>query len=79
MENLPASLPAGLALGPSLFLAFLFGMVGVGYFMYGKNEKKGLFMIAGVVLGVYPFFISNAVMIVVVGVLLMALPVYFKG
>jgi hypothetical protein len=78
MEGFPTALSGPVSFGPSFFLSLLFGMIGMGYFMYGKNQKNGLCMIVGIVLGVYPYFISNTFAIVAMGVLLMAAPFYIK-
>ena len=64
--------------GPAFFLSVFFGLVGTVYFMYGKREQKYVAMFVGIGLGVYPYFITNAVAVVLVGLLLMAVP-FFMG
>jgi hypothetical protein len=48
-------------------------MVGVGFFMYGKKQKALVPLISGLVLVIFPYFISN-VFLLVIGVALIALP-----
>jgi hypothetical protein len=50
------------------------GAIGVGYFMYGKRQTKFVPLLAGMMLCVYPYFVSSAVWLVVVGAALMAAP-----
>lgn len=57
-----------------LFLGLVFSMIGFGYFRYGKRQSDGRAMLVGVVLMVYPYFITNSLAVVGVGVLLMAGP-----
>ena len=62
----------------SLFLAVLFGSVGLGFFMYGRKQGAVVPLICGVVLMIYPYFISNVIVLVLVGVLLMAIPYFIR-
>ncbi len=64
--------------GASFFLSVIFGLIGTVYFMYGKREQKYVPMFAGIALGVYPYFVTNAFGVVLVGLALMAAP-YFIG
>ncbi|MEO6666324.1 MAG: hypothetical protein ABIO65_06080 [Nitrospiria bacterium] len=57
-----------------LMLSLVFGMIGFGYFRYGKRRSEPLVMIAGVLLMVFPYLITNLVAVVVVGLLLVAGP-----
>jgi hypothetical protein len=58
----------------NLFIIVLFSAVGLGYFVYGKKQRKGGALIAGLLLMVYPYFISGTLLLVLVGLLLMAGP-----
>ena len=58
----------------SLMLSFLFGMVGMGMFMYGKKSGRLVPLGAGVGLMVVPYFIPNLIATVVVCAALMAAP-----
>lgn len=57
-----------------LMLSLVFGMIGFGYFHYGKRRSELLLMIAGVLLMVFPYLITNLVAVVVVGLFLVAGP-----
>lgn len=77
MEGIPG-LPAVAVGGPSFFWSVLFGLIGTVYFMYGKKQEKFVPMFAGIVLGVYPYFIKNTFLMVLAGLALMAAP-FFMG
>jgi len=58
----------------TLVLGLVFGSIGLGYFMYGKNTSNVVFRYTGVALMVYPYFIENTVAVLGVGVALMFVP-----
>lgn len=60
----------------SLIIGIFTGAIGVGYFMYGKRQARFAPLIAGMLLCVYPYFVSGVVWLVVVGVALMAAPFF---
>jgi len=63
----------------AFFWAFMFGAVGLGYFVYGKRQELLVPLVCGIVLMIYPYFVSGTVTIVLVGIVLMAIPFYWKG
>ena len=58
----------------TLFVGLLAGIVGMAYFVYGKRQQRAVFLLAGVGLCVYPYLVSGATLLVVVGLLLAAAP-----
>jgi hypothetical protein len=50
------------------------GIVGAAYFMYGRKQGRIVPMIAGVLLGIYPWFFDSVIWLLVVGALLVAAP-----
>jgi hypothetical protein len=61
-----------------LFLGLLFGCIGFGYFLYGKNQRAPVPFVCGVVLMIFPYFVSNAIVLVIVGAVLMAVPYFIR-
>jgi len=59
----------------NLFLGLLFGAVGSGYLVYAKRQQSALFLVVGFVLIVYPYFVASAVLLVVIGLCLVAVPI----
>lgn len=58
----------------SLLWGSLFGSFGLGFFIYGKKQKAVVPLVCGLVLMVFPYFISNTILLVAIGVVLMAIP-----
>jgi hypothetical protein len=62
----------------TLLWGVLFGSIGMGYFVYGKRQRRGAALVAGVMLCVFPYFVSNTILTVLLGALFMALPYFFS-
>jgi len=62
----------------TLLWGLLFGSVGLGFFIYGKKQKSVVPLVCGLVLMIFPYFISNTVLLVAIGVTLMTLPYFVK-
>ena len=62
----------------SLMWGLLFGSIGLGYFIYGKKQKRGVPFASGIGLMVFPYFVSNTYLMVVVGIVLLALPYFIR-
>ena len=50
----------------------LFGSVGLGFFIYGKRQKAVVPLVCGLVLMVFPYFVSNTIALVAIGIALIA-------
>lgn len=56
----------------------LFGSIGLGFFVYGKKQRRAVPLIAGLALMAFPYFVTNPYAIVGIGVVLMALPYFVR-
>jgi len=56
----------------------LFGSVGLGFFIYGKKQKAAVPLVCGLVLMIFPYFISNTILLVAIGVALITLPYFVR-
>ena len=56
----------------------LFGGIGLGFFIYGKKQQAVVPLISGIALCVYPYFVSNVYLLVIVGCVLMAIPYFIR-
>jgi hypothetical protein len=56
----------------------LFGSVGLGFFVYGKRQKVVVPLVCGLVLMVFPYFISNTILLVAIGLALIAFPYFVR-
>jgi len=61
-----------------LVVSVLFGMVGMGMFMYGKNAHRMVPLGAGVGLMVIPYFIPNVIALLLVCGVITAVPLVVK-
>jgi hypothetical protein len=56
----------------------LFGSIGLGFFIYGRRQRAPIPLLCGIALMVFPYFVSNSLLLVAIGALLMALPYFFR-
>ena len=62
----------------SLIAELLFSAVGVSYFIYGKKQRAPVPLVCGLVLMVFPYFVSSTLLLVIIGVVLMTLPYFVR-
>jgi hypothetical protein len=62
----------------TLLWGLLFSSVGFGFFLYGKKQRAVVPLVCGLILMVFPYFISNNVLLVAIGVALMAIPYFVR-
>ena len=55
-------------------IGVLASALGAGYFMYGKRQVRFAFLIAGMLLCVYPYFVDSVMWMSIVGLALAAAP-----
>ncbi len=64
---------------PTQFIwGILFGAIGLGFFTYGRRQKAVIPFAVGVTLFIFPYFISNVYLLVLVGAGLIALPYFVR-
>jgi len=56
----------------------LFGSIGLGFFIYGRKQRAPIPLLCGIALMVFPYFVSNALLLVAIGALLIAVPYFFR-
>ena len=61
-----------------LLWGLLFGSIGLGFFVYGKKQRLIVPLVCGLALMVYPYFMLNAVALVLTGLALIAIPYFFR-
>ena len=60
----------------TIWLGMLFGAIGAGYLVYGRKQRRGIALLSGLVLMVFPYFISNVWLCLLIGAAFMALPFF---
>jgi hypothetical protein len=61
-----------------IWWGLIFGSIGLGFFIYGKKQRAIVPLVCGLGLMLVPYVVPNAIVLVVVGVVLMALPYFFR-
>ena len=62
-----------------LLWGLLFSSIGLGFFLYGKKRRAVVPLVCGLVLMIYPYFIPNVIALVAIGVVLTAVPYFFRS
>ena len=62
----------------SIVWSMFFGAIGVGFFIYGRNQKRLVPFISGIALMVVPYFIEGTGAMVAVCVAFIALPYFVR-
>lgn len=56
----------------------LFGSIGLGFFLYGRKQRAVVPLVCGLALMIFPYFVSNSILLVVIGVALMSIPYFLR-
>ncbi|GAB4182799.1 MAG: hypothetical protein Kow00108_19760 [Calditrichia bacterium] len=62
----------------SFIFSLFISVFGLGYLMYGKKAQRTEFFISGVVLMVYPYFVSNLPGMIAIALLFLGLPFVWR-
>jgi hypothetical protein len=62
----------------SLSLQLLFSAAGAGYFIYGRKRRSTVPFVCGLVLMVFPYFLSSTLLIAIVGAALLVVPCFIR-
>lgn len=63
----------------TLILSFIFGLIGLAMFIYGKKTQRLACLAAGLALMVAPYFIPGTLAMLIVGTALTATPAVWKA
>lgn len=58
----------------ALLWGLLFSSIGLGYFVYGRKQRRPLVFWTGVALIIYPYFVASPLILIGIGVALLAVP-----
>jgi len=56
----------------------LFSSVGLGYLIYGRRQKHKVAFYTGICLMAYPYFVTDVLQMIVVGLVLVAVPRFVR-
>jgi len=54
--------------------SIVFGIIGMGYFSFGKKQDKNVFLLSGIALMIFPYFVDGLSTIIIIGIGLGLLP-----
>lgn len=60
--------------GTSMFMTMVWGAIGTGYFIFGKKQSRFTFLLCGVGLMVFPFFVSDFMASMILGLAMALAP-----
>jgi len=61
-----------------LFIGLFFSSCGLAYFVYGRKQRQLVPTLTGVVLMVYPYFVTHAALLVILGLAGLGIPWVFR-
>jgi len=61
-----------------LYEGLIFGSIGLSFFIYGKKQHKIVPLLTGIALMVFPYFIVNQTLLIIVSMVLVMLPLILK-
>jgi predicted membrane protein len=62
----------------TLLWGLLFSSIGLGFFLYGKKQRAIVPLVCGLTLMIYPYFVSNHLLLVGIGAVLVAIPYFIR-
>lgn len=62
----------------SIFWGIVFGAIGMGYFAYSRAQHNPFALFSGIALCVFPYFVEQIGLMLLVGAALMAVPFLIK-
>ena len=62
----------------TMLWSVLFGGLGIGFFSYGRKQKAMIPLFTGLALFIFPYFMPNITVLVLVGCVLVLIPYFAK-
>ena len=63
----------------TIIIYIVTGLIGTVYLFYGKSTQSIPFTLAGIALCFYPYFFSNVIVLVVLGLVFVITPIFIGG
>ncbi|SNS57183.1 hypothetical protein SAMN05216255_2653 [Pseudomonas segetis] len=63
----------------AILWGLLFGSIGLGFFIYGRKHNRTIPFVCGLGLMIFPYFVSNTLLLIATGCVLMVTPYFFRG
>lgn len=62
----------------TLMIGILFGSFWIGYFIYWKKNRRSIPLLCGIILMIYPYFITDLLYLFGIWMFLMIIPLFIK-
>ena len=62
-----------------IVVIIFFSIIGFGYFLYGKKSANYVFLICGIILMVFPYFVSNLTYLIIIGIAFSLIPLIIRA
>jgi predicted membrane protein len=62
----------------SLLWGLLFGSIGLGFLIYGRKQRAVVPLVCGLALMIFPYFVSNPILLIAIGIVLIAIPYFLR-
>jgi predicted membrane protein len=62
----------------SLLWGLLFGSIGLGFLIYGRKQRAVVPLICGLALMIFPYFVSNTILLIAIGIVLIVIPYFVR-
>ena len=62
----------------TLLWGLVFGSIGMGFFIYGKKQQAMVPLLCGLALMVFPYFVTSAAWLMIIGITLIAVTYFVR-
>jgi predicted membrane protein len=62
----------------SLLWGLLFGSIGLGFLIYGRKQRAVVPLVCGLALMIFPYFVSNTILLIAIGIALIVIPYFVR-
>jgi predicted membrane protein len=62
----------------SLLWGLLFGSIGLGFLIYGRKQRAVVPLVCGLALMIFPYFLSNTILLIAIGIALIVIPYFVR-
>ena len=62
----------------SLLWGLLFGSIGLGFLIYGRKQRAVVPLVCGLALMIFPYFVSNTILLITIGMVLIVIPYFVR-
>jgi hypothetical protein len=62
----------------SLLWGLLFGSIGLGFLIYGRKQRAVVPLVCGLALMIFPYFVSNTILLIAIGFVLIIIPYFVR-